>query len=124
MAAKSTKSKKTPLDEAAKQLLKMAREGGVEQNYFFTTTYERYEVQLGLLRQLRAEIDGADLLITKEYVKNRPNLVANPAINEYNRTATAANQTASTLLKIITTFAGGRVMNTGRNESEGDDCDL
>ena len=103
----------------------MARDSGVEQNYFFTTTYERYEFQLELLRQLKNELAGADLLVVKEYVKNRPNLVANPAISEYNKTATAANQTASTLLKIITTFAnGGRLSGAPSTETEGDDCDL
>ena len=51
------------------------------------------------------------MLVTKEYVKGRANLVANPAISEYNKTSTAANQTVQTLIKIIRTFAEGPVMN-------------
>ena len=48
--------------------------------------------------------------VTKEYVKGRQNLVANPAITEYNKTATAANGTVSTLINIVKSLseeAGG-----------------
>jgi hypothetical protein len=34
-------------------------------------------------------------------VKGRKNIVANPAITEYNKTATAANGTVGTLLNIL-----------------------
>ena len=111
-----------PINQAAEDLIRMAEEGGVEQNFFFTTTFNRYKVQLNTLTRLQKELSDGDVLITKEYVKGRPNLVANPAIAEYNRTATAANQTVATLLKIITTFADGPVMNS--SAAAGDDCDL
>lgn len=117
-----TRTKKLPINQAADDLIRMAEEGGVEQNFFFTTTFNRYKVQLNTLTRLQKELGDGDLLITKEYVKGRPNLVANPAIAEYNKTSTAANQTVATLLKIITTFADGPVMNT--NSAAGDDCDL
>lgn len=110
------------VNQTADELIRMAEEGGVEQNFFFTTTFNRYKVQLNTLTRLQKELNDGDLLISKEYVKGRPNLVANPAIAEYNRTATAANQTVATLLKIITTFADGPVMNT--SAAAGDDCDL
>lgn len=99
------------LNKAAAELIRMAEEGGVEQNFFFTTTFNRYKVQLNTLTRLQKELDGGELLIEKEYVKGRKNLVANPAITEYNKTSTAANQTVQTLIKIITTFAEGPVMN-------------
>ena len=98
----------------------MAEEGGVEQNFFFITTYKRYKVQLETLDRLEEEIKDRPVLIEKEYVKDRKNVVANPAITEYNKTATAANQTAQTLIKIITTFASGPIM---RGADDGD-CDL
>lgn len=117
------KAKDTPpINQAAEELIRMAEEGGVEQNFFFTTTFNRYKVQLNTLTRLQKELSDGDVLITKEYVKGRPNLVANPAVAEYNRTATAANQTVATLLKIITTFADGPVMNS--SAAAGDDCDL
>ena len=43
-------------------------------------------------------------IVEKEYVKGRQNLVANPAITEYNKTATAANGTVATLINIIKTL--------------------
>ena len=39
-----------------------------------------------------------------EYVKGRGNVYTHPAITEYNRTSTAANQTVQTLMKIIATM--------------------
>lgn len=106
------------LNKAAAELIRMAEEGGVEQNFFFTTTFNRYKVQLNTLTKLQKELDKGELLVEKEYVKGRKNLVANPAIGEYNKTSTAANQTVQTLIKIITTFAEGPVMN---GASSGDD---
>ena len=113
---------KTKINKAAAELIRMAEEGGVEQNFFFVTTFNRYKVQLNTLMRLQKEIDKGELLISKEYVKGRQNLVANPAITEYNKTSTAANQTVATLIKIITTFAEGPVMKTAKPED--DDIDL
>lgn len=120
MAARKTPAKKpeSQLNKVAAELIRMAEEGGVEQNFFFTTTFNRYTVQLNTLTRLQKEIDDGELLIEKEYVKGRKNLVANPAITEYNKTSTAANQTVQTLIKIITTFSEGSVMNSA---SPGDD---
>ena len=109
------------LNKAADDLIKMAEKGGVEQNYFFRTTFQRYKVQLETLDRLKEQIDSRPVLIEKEYVKDRANLVTNPAITEYNKTSTAANQTAQTLIKIITTFASDPVMSAREDD---DDCDL
>ena len=102
---RKTKAKKPDLDNVASELIKLAEQGGVEQNFFFTTTFERYKTQLNLLTRLQAEISGADLMVTKEYVRGRQNLVSNPAINEFNKTSQAANQTVICLMKIISTFS-------------------
>lgn len=110
------------LNKAAAELIRMAEEGGVEQNFFFTTTFNRYKVQINTLTRLQKEIDAGELLVEKEYVKGRKNLVANPAISEYNKTSTAANQTVQTLIKIIKTFAEGPVMNGASSDS--DEIDL
>ena len=102
---KKTKAKKPDMNDVALELIKLAEQGGVEQNFFFTTTFARYKTQLNLLTRLQAEISGADLMVTKEYVRGRQNLVSNPAINEYNKTSQAANQTVICLMKIISTFS-------------------
>jgi len=93
------------LGEKAKELLAMAQQAGVEQNFFFMSTFKRYQVQLNILAKLEQEIRDAGVLVTKEYVKGRQNVYTHPAVTDYNRTATAANQTVQTLLKIITTLA-------------------
>jgi hypothetical protein len=58
-----------------------------------------------ILTELEAAINEYGTTVTKEYVKGRQNLVANPAITEYNKTATAANGTVSTLINIVKSFA-------------------
>ena len=122
-AARSAKGKESQLNAAAAELIRMAEEGGVEQNYFFTTTFERYKMQLNMLERLRDEINAGELLIQKEYVRGRECTVANPAINEYNKTSQSANQTVSVLIKIIKTFAAGPVLG-GKKAEEDEDIDL
>ena len=102
---KKTKTKKPDLNDVAFELIKLAEQGGVEQNFFFTTTFARYKTQLNLLTRLQAEIQDTDLMVTKEYVRGRQNIVSNPAITEYNKTSQAANQTVICLMKIISTFS-------------------
>ena len=92
------------LNEQAQEILEIAEKHGVEQNFFFITTFKRYQVQINILTQLEKKINEDGTLVTKEYVKGRGNLYTHPAIGEYNKTATAANQTVQTLMKIITTL--------------------
>lgn len=97
--------KSVNLNEKAKELLELAQEANVEQNFFFVSTFKRYQVQLKILNQLEAEINNSGVLVTKQYVKGRENVYTHPAVTDYNKTATAANQTVQTILKIITTLA-------------------
>ena len=108
------KSKLT-LQEQADRLLEQAENRGVANNFFFRTTFKRYQVQMRILSDLEGAIAEYGATVTKEYVKGRQNLVANPAITEYNKTATAANGTVSTLINIIKTLSeetgGSRLQN-------------
>lgn len=122
MAAKNTRKRGMSLNKAADYLIRMAKEGGVEQNYFFTTTFTRYKVQIATMERLKNEIEGNGLFIKKEYIKGKENVVVNPAITEYNKTSTAANNTVQTLIRIIQTFAEGSVMKGAEKEEDG--CDL
>lgn len=102
------------LQEQANELLVKAQERGVSSNFFFVTTFKRYQVQMKILADLEQAINDYGATVTKEYVKGRQNLVANPAITEYNKTATAANGTVGTLINIIKTLSdedsdGGRL---------------
>lgn len=92
---------KLSLQEQAGEILKMAEERGVQNNFFFVTTFKRYQVQMTILQKLEEGIKQYGNLVTKEYVKGRENLVVNPAITEYNKTSTAANGTVATLINII-----------------------
>ena len=104
MKKNSKTSKKLSFEEQANEILELARRGGVEQNFFFATTFERYLTQIKILETLKQVIDDEGTLVTKEYVKGRGNVYTHPAIKEYNSTSVSANQTVSTLVKIITTL--------------------
>lgn len=99
--ANKTKS----LQEQANELLQKAEQKGVSTNFFFVTTFKRYQVQMRILTDLEKKIAEDGPLVTKEYVKGRGNMYVNPAITEYNKTATAANGTVATLINIVKSFA-------------------
>ena len=93
---------KIDLNKQAKEILKIAERHGVESNFFFLTTFKRYQVQIGILNDLEMTIKEAGILVTKEYVKGRKNVYSHPAIQDYNHTTDSANKTVVTLMKIIT----------------------
>lgn len=97
-------AKKKTLDEQAAEILKIAESHGVQSNYFFVTTFNRYQTQIHILADLEKKINEEGTLVTKEYVRGRGNLYAHPAVAEYNKTSTAANQTVKTLIDIVKTL--------------------
>ena len=99
---KSMEKKKLALQ--AKEIIKLAEESGVQSNYFFVTTFERYQVQLKILDDLKKAIEEEGMLVSKEYVKGRKNVYSNPAVSDYNRTTDSANKTVATLMRIIKNF--------------------
>ena len=92
------------LQEQADEILRIAENYNVEQNFFFLTTFKRYLTQIGILQKIEAEMKDGDVLITKEYVKGRKNYYTTPHIGAYNSTSTAANRTVETLIKIVNTM--------------------
>lgn len=96
------------LNAQAKEILKKASEKGVEQAFMFTTAFRRYTELISHLADLQKEIKKEGLVVTKTYVKNRPNIYVNPAVNAYNATAAAADRTAQLLLRyIVAPITGG-----------------
>ena len=95
---------KRELKAQAKEIIAKAKESGVQNNYFFVTTFERYQVQLNILDKLKEAIEKDGMLVNKEYVKGRKNVYSNPAVSDYNKTTDSANKTVSTLMKIIKNF--------------------
>ncbi len=92
----------------ADSIKELAEERGLENNFFFITTFERYLVQLDILDDLKAGIEEEGTTVTKEYVKGRGNLYTNPAINAFNRTTDSANKTVTTLLRILNGSGTGK----------------
>ena len=92
------------LKEQAEAILRMAEDAGLEDNYFFTTTFKRYQVQLHILDELEKTIEEKGVLVNKSYVKGEKNLYSNPAVVDFNRTTDSANKTVATLLRILKSF--------------------
>lgn len=97
-------AKKTIQDQVD-EILIQAEKTGVQSNFFFVTTFKRYQVQMKIMNELEKEINEMGATVKKEYVKGRTNVYTNPAITEYNKTATAANGTVSTLINILKSLA-------------------
>ena len=98
------KDEKKKLKNQAKEIMEIAKESGVQSNYFFSTTFNRYQVQLDILDNLESTLTSEGILVEKEYVKGRKNLYSNPAIAEYNKTTDSANKTVACLMKIIKNY--------------------
>ena len=103
MAKRQTKKPKS-LQEQAEEIKKLAEESGVQTNFFFITTFDRYLSQLSILEELKASIEDNKSLVKQTYVKGRSNVVLNPAIRAYNSTTDSANKTVACLIKIINGF--------------------
>ncbi len=70
------------LNQQAQEILRVAEESGVQSNFFFVTTFKRYQVQLNILADLKKTMKSEGMLVSKEYVKGRKNLYSNPAVAE------------------------------------------
>lgn len=95
------------LNEQAQEIIRIAEESGVQSNFFFLTTFKRYQVQLNVLTNLEKILKDDGVLVKKEYVKGRENVYSHPAVQDYNRTTDSANKTVNTLMKIIREFKVG-----------------
>ena len=105
--AKNTKNTKTTqksLEEQAQIIIKQAEDRGVENNFLFVTTFDRYLTQIKILDELKDVIAEEGMTVKKEYVKGRKNVYSNPAVSEYNKTTDSANRTVTALIKIINGF--------------------
>lgn len=95
---------KMSLNQQAQEIMRIAEESGVQSNFFFLTTFKRYQVQLNILSELEKTLKDEGMLVSKEYVKGRKNLYSNPAVAEYNKTTDSANKTVATLMRILKNF--------------------
>lgn len=95
---------KMTLNQQAQEIMRIAEESGVSSNFFFVTTFKRYQVQLNILADLEKSMKEDGVLVTKEYVKGRANVYSHPAVSDYNKTTDSANKTVATLMRILKNF--------------------
>ena len=94
-------NKKFNLSEQAQEILKIAENHGVEQNFFFITTFQRYKRLLLNLQELEKMLNNEGVSVERTYVKGTTNQYIHPALSAYNKTSSEANKTVSTLVSII-----------------------
>lgn len=95
-------------EKQAEEIRKLAEDSGVQSNYLFITTFDRYQVQLRILDRLEAAVDAEEeVKVEKKYGKDVVNSYANPVIKEYSRAVDSANKTVGTLMRIIKNFNVG-----------------
>ena len=106
------------LNEQAQEIIRIAEESGVQSNFFFVTTFKRYQVQLNNLTRVEKELQkDTRATVGKEYVKGRENMMINPLIAQYDKGTDSANKTVATLLRIIRNFG---VRDEGENKEKDD----
>ena len=82
-------------------LLKMAKNYGIEKNALFLTAAEQYDLQQRVIKMMKEEIDGSDLTTQKTYLKGEKNDYAAPLVKELPKHSDAANRTAGIILDLI-----------------------
>ena len=110
-------NKETELQAKAARILEEAKARGLQNDFFFSTTLERYMTQLKILERLKGMISRQGLTVTKQYTKGSKNVYANPLISEYNKTASAANGTVTTLLNVLRALDGEESQGGGKLQS-------
>jgi hypothetical protein len=74
----------------ADEILKIAEEYGIEQSFLFSTTFDKYVTQLGILERLKSELPDDDDKCAKA--------------KAYNNTADSSNKRLGSLIRLITTM--------------------
>lgn len=92
------------LQRQADEIMRLAEQSGVQSNFFFVTTFERYLVQLDILEDLAKSINEDGLTVKKEYVKGRKNVYSNPAVQSFTKVTDSANKTVATLMRILKSY--------------------
>lgn len=105
-------AKKLTLEERVEVLKQEAEEKGLLNNLLYEELLDDFAYQTNLMHRLRAEIDSADLLVKKTYIKDNPMMAPNKLIATYNATSNARVNTVSALAKVIKSFNESLEKNT------------
>ena len=98
-ARKPAASKKMPT--TYEELLRMAKQYGVEQNALFLAAAKQYDLQQRVIAMLNAGIEDGELTTSKTYIAGQSNDYAAPLVKELPKHSDAANRTAQVILDII-----------------------
>ena len=77
------------------KLLRMAKSYGVDKNALFVQAAEQYDTQMRVIQSIKDALDvGETLTTSKEYIKGRENIYANPLVKELPKHADSANRSS------------------------------
>ena len=93
----ASKNMPTTYDE----LLRMAKQYGVENNALFLAAAKQYDLQQRVIEMLKAGIEDSDLVTSKTYIAGQSNDYAAPLVKELPKHSDAANRTAQVILDIV-----------------------
>lgn len=97
-----------------------AKAANCDTNFLYRTTLDRYITLIDLLENAQNDINKNGMTVKKVTPRGAEVEAANPAIQIYNQTASAANSTVSALLRIVQTF---KFMATNADKDDKDDKD-
>ena len=84
------------------ELVAMAEEYNVSDNALFLSAANQYSVQQNVINLIKNQLEAdGSAVSTKEYVKGRENVYANPLIKELPKHSDSANKTLLCMLDII-----------------------
>jgi len=81
----------------AKEIEKLAKKKGLDNNPFFKTTFHALDTQMEMLASLEEAYRKDGATITKEYVKGRENICIHPAVDKYTNISDSAMKKINTL---------------------------
>ena len=83
------------------ELLRMAKQYGVDQNALFLAAAKQYDLQQKVIEMLKAGIEDGEMTTKKTYLAGQQNEYAAPLVKELPKHSDAANRTAGIILDII-----------------------
>jgi hypothetical protein len=83
------------------ELLRMAKQYGVDQNALFLAAAKQYDLQQKVIEMLKAGIEDGEMTTKKTYLAGQANEYAAPLVKELPKHSDAANRTAAVILDII-----------------------
>lgn len=83
------------------ELMKLAETYGLDKNEMFIQCANQYALQQKVIENIKQAIENDELVVSKEYVKNRTNVYANPLVKELPKHSDSANKTLAMMLDLI-----------------------